>query len=447
MPGWLRPLYQKAHAAPEIASGGMRMAGLSDPPVAIVGAGPFGLSVAAHLRSFGVPFRIFGTPMHRWRAQMPMGMFLKSEEHASSLADPAGRYTLQQFCTEAGLSYGTGPVPLDAFTRYALSFQRRMVPMVEDVLVTGLDRTPDGFELRLATGEHVAARSVVIATGLSHAEHIPQELAQLPAELRSHSSAHHDLSQFKGRDVVVVGRGQSALETAALLNETQASASLFVRGSSINWHEAPSLDQRSLWQRTRRPASALGSGLETWFCANAPMMFYHLPQRTRLDMVRGGRRRGQVLGPSGAWWLRERVVGRVPILLGQSLQGVTARGGKAVLHVNGPDGRSRDLATDHIIAATGYRFVARSLPFLREPLLRDLRCVEQVPLLSSSFESSIPGLYFTGFASAYNFGPVMRFICGSQYTAERICRHIGRRRVPSRSTFGALTSERNANTS
>ena len=154
-----------------------------------------------------------------------------------------------------------------------------------------------------------------------------------------------------------------------------------------------------------------------------------------------------MLGPSGAWWLRERVVGRIPILFGQSLLGVTTRGGKAVLHVNGPDGRSRDLAVDHIIAATGYRFAARSLPFLREPLLRDLRCVEPVPMLSSNFESSIPGLYFTGVASAYNFGPVMRFICGTQYTAERICRHLGRRRVPFRSNFVALTSERNANTS
>src|SRR6202035_4705983 len=102
----------------------MRMACLSDPPVAIIGAGPFGLSVAAHLRSRGVPFRIFGTPMHRWREQMPVGMFLKSEWDASSLSDPAGRYTLQQFCAETRLPYGTAPLPLDTFTRYASLFQR-----------------------------------------------------------------------------------------------------------------------------------------------------------------------------------------------------------------------------------------------------------------------------------------------------------------------------------
>ncbi len=423
------------------------MASLSDLPVAIVGAGPYGLSVAAHLRSCGVPFRIFGTPMRRWREQMPVGMFLKSEEHASSLADPSGHYTLQQFCTAAGLSLATAPIPLDTFTRYALSFQQRLVPVVEDVLVTALDKRPDGFDLRLADGERIRAKSVVIATGLSHAEYIPQELAQLPGELRSHSSVHRDLSHFKGRDVIVIGAGQSALETAALLNEAQAKVSLLVRGSSISWNQIPSSDPRSLWQRTRRPDSTLGAGLQTWFCANAPFMFYYLPQRARLDMVRGSRRREALLGPAGAWWLRERVLGRVQILLGKSVLGATTRGGRAVLHVSGQDGRSRDLAADHVIAATGYRFAANSLPFVDASLLRDLRCVEQVPLLSTSFESSIPGLYFTGLASAYNFGPVMRFLCGCQYTAERICRSIGEKQAPSRSTLATLISEHNPNSS
>ncbi len=378
---------------------------------------------------------------------MPVGMFLKSEEHASSLADPSGHYTLQQFCTAEGLSLATAPIPLDTFTRYALSFQQRLVPVVEDVLVTALDKRPDGFDLRLADGERIRAKSVVIATGLSHAEYIPQELAQLPGELRSHSSVHRDLSHFKGRDVIVIGAGQSALETAALLNEAQAKVSLLVRGSSISWNQIPSSDPRSLWQRTRRPDSTLGAGLQTWFCANAPFMFYYLPQRARLDMVRGSRRREALLGPAGAWWLRERVLGRVQILLGKSVLGATTRGGRAVLHVSGQDGRSRDLAADHVIAATGYRFAANSLPFVDASLLRDLRCVEQVPLLSTSFESSIPGLYFTGLASAYNFGPVMRFLCGCQYTAERICRSIGEKQAPSRSTLATLISEHNPNSS
>lgn len=134
--------------------------------------------------------------------------------------------------------------------------------MVEDKLVTALDKRRDGFDLRLASGECISAKSVVIATGLSHAEYIPQELAQLPEQLLSHSSVQHDLSQFKGSDVVVVGAGQSALETAALLNEAQAKVTLLVRGSSIIWNEPPSPGPRSLWERARRPASPLGSGMK-----------------------------------------------------------------------------------------------------------------------------------------------------------------------------------------
>ncbi|MGH6679409.1 MAG: FAD-dependent oxidoreductase, partial [Bradyrhizobium sp.] len=151
------------------------MAGLSSLPVAIVGAGPFGLSVAAHLRSYGVPFRIFGTPMHRWLEQMPAGMFLKSDWDASSLADPDKHFTLREFCADSGLIYGNGPLPLHTFTSYALSFQRRLVPMVEDIMVTALDRTSDGFVIKLANGEGISAKRVVIATGLSHAEYVPQE--------------------------------------------------------------------------------------------------------------------------------------------------------------------------------------------------------------------------------------------------------------------------------
>jgi hypothetical protein len=379
---------------------------------------------------------------------MPLGMFLKSEWDASSLSDPAGCCTLQQFCEDAGLTYGTiAPIPLDTFTRYALWFQQRLALNVEDLLVTSLDKRSDVFDLTLSNGECIRAKTVVIATGLSHAEYIPQELAQLPGELLSHSSVCHDLSRFGGRDVVVVGAGQSALETAALLNEKQANVTLIVRGATIKWNGVPSVEPRSLWQRTRRPASQLGTGLRTWFCATAPMLFYRLPQRMRLEMVRGSARREEVLGPAGAWWLRDRVLGRISILLGQTLLGATTSGGKAVLHANESHGRSRDIITDHIIAATGYRFAARSLPFLSESLLRNLRCVEQVPLLSTNFESSIPGLYFTGVASAYSFGPVMRFVCGSRYTAERISGHIGARELPSRSAVAALVPRRNPNTS
>ncbi|WP_407180049.1 hypothetical protein [Bradyrhizobium sp. STM 3562] len=142
----------------------MRMAG-SDLPVAIVPAARFDLFVAAHLRSCGMPFRILGTPMHRWLAQMLVGMLLKPEWNVCRLTE-AGRYALQQFCADLRPSYGNASTELDTFTRCALSCQRHLFPMLGDVLVTVLERRPDGPALKLANGEGITAKTFVIAIGL-----------------------------------------------------------------------------------------------------------------------------------------------------------------------------------------------------------------------------------------------------------------------------------------
>jgi lysine/ornithine N-monooxygenase len=138
-----------------------------------------------------------------------------------------------------------------------------------------------------------------------------------------------------------------------------------------------------------------------------------------------------VLGPAGAWWLKERIVG-LPIVFSHSVRSSEARGGRAVLHVSDYDGRAMDLVTDHVIAATGYQFQLDRLPFLSEDLRSRLRHERQVPILSSSFESSVPGLYFTGLASSYAFGPAMRFLHGASYTARRISQQLAAERRPIR---------------
>ena len=86
----------------------------------IIGAGPYGLSIAAHLRNRGIPFRIFGRPMDSWGSHMPRGMFLKSDGFASNIYDPKGEFTLKQYCAERGINYADlgSPVALEAFTKY-----------------------------------------------------------------------------------------------------------------------------------------------------------------------------------------------------------------------------------------------------------------------------------------------------------------------------------------
>jgi hypothetical protein len=163
------------------------------------------------------------------------------------------------------------------------------------------------------------------------------------------------------------------------------------------------------------------------------MLFYYLPRQIRVNRVR------RILGPAGAWWLRERVVGHLPILLGHCVRGAEARGGKALLHVHRPDGKLHDMTADHVIAATGYRFAVQSLPFLKNGLLSHLRCTQNAPWLSPNFESSTTGLYFSGLASAYQFGPVMRFLCGAQYAAQRISAHIAMGKSFDRSALPVAT--------
>jgi hypothetical protein len=404
------------------------MTSAHDTQVAIIGAGPYGLGVAAHLRSAGVDFRIFGKPLETWRAHMPQGMYLKSEGNASSLFEPSGAYTLKQYCAATALPYSDDrlPVSLENFLQYGLAFQRRFVPNVEDQKVTALERRSSRFELRLAGGESVRASKVVMAVGVSYAAHVPPELATLPAELVSHSGQHRDLGTFAGRHVTVVGAGQSALETAALLAEVGANVHLVARRASLAWNAPPTSGQRSLFQRLRRPASKLGPGLGPWLYSNAPMLYRYLPKKVRIARVK------TVLGPAGAWWLKDRVLGHMPFLLGHSVQGAAARSGKAVLQLKSLQGECRELVTDHVIAGTGYRFRLASLPFLSESCLAQLRAVNETPVLSSSFESTLPGLYFTGLASANYFGPGMRFLVGAEHTARCIAGHlaVGKQHFP-----------------
>src|ERR1700691_5022522 len=136
----------------------------------IIGAGPYGLSIAAHLSKSGLTFRIFGSPMQSWRSHMPKGMLLKSEGFASNLSDPDSTFPLRHYCEEMKLPYNDGgnPGPLEVFSAYGLEFQKRLVPTLEQTDVTSVTRTGEGFELETADGQIVHARTVIVATGITH---------------------------------------------------------------------------------------------------------------------------------------------------------------------------------------------------------------------------------------------------------------------------------------
>jgi thioredoxin reductase len=387
----------------------------------LVGAGPYGLSLAAHLRHKGIPFRIFGRLMDSWRCHMPQGMLLKSDGFASNICDPENDYTLGRFCAEKGIPYGDKgiPVHLETFAAYGMAFRDKKVPELEDKVVLSIDEAPEGFVVGLDTGETVRARRVVLAVGVTHFENVPESLANLPAEFFSHSARHSDVTQFCGRSVVVIGAGASALDMAGLMREAGVDVQLVARAKSVKFH-SKSDKARPWWDTLRRPPSGLGPGWKSYFFANCPMLFHFLPEGLRLEAVR------RVLGPSGGAFIRDKVVGKVPFVLGYRPEGATIQNGKVHLHLVDESGGKRDVAADHIVAATGYKVKLDRLNFLSEGTRSKIKTVEGAPVLSSTFESSVPGLYFVGLAAANSFGPVMRFAFGGAFAARTVSQALAK---------------------
>jgi hypothetical protein len=204
------------------------------------------------------------------------------------------------------------------------------------------------------------------------------------------------------------------MDLAGLLHEAGAHVELVSRRQELKFHSQPTGKPRSQWQQIRHPQSGLGPGMRSRFFANSPLAFHYLPERFRVEAVR------RTLGPSGGWFIRDKVIGKVPLHLGCTPQGAAVQNGKVHLSVCATDGNKREIVTEHIIAATGYKVNLERLKFLSPEIRSQLKTVKGSPTLSSTFESSVPGIYFVGVAAANSFGPVMRFAFGAGFAARRI---------------------------
>ncbi|MDF0643859.1 MAG: NAD(P)-binding domain-containing protein [Nitrospira sp.] len=389
--------------------------------VVIIGAGPYGLSLAAYLKARGVNFRIFGNPMGFWLKHMPKGMRLKSEGFASFLYDPDSAFTLKHYCERAGLAYADLglPVPLETFTSYGLEFQKRFVPELEDKLVVSVRRAGMGFQVSIEDGEIVKTQQVVLAVGLTYYAYLPPILSSLPKELVSHSSAHNCLDRFKGREVAVVGAGASALDLAALLHQAGALVQLVARGSEIHFH-TQRIKPPTLIDQLRAPITGIGPGWKLFWCTNLPLVFRLMPERFRFLVAQ------KILGPAPGWFIKEEVVDKVPFNLGVTITEASAKNGRVYLQLTDSSGSPRTLVTDHVIAATGYKVDLRRLTFLDSEIQSGMRSVDHTPILSSKFESSVPGLYLVGVSATHTFGPLLRFAFGARFTAARLSRHLAK---------------------
>lgn len=388
--------------------------------VAIIGAGPYGLSLAAHLRPAKLTFRVFGKPMESWAKRMPPGMFLKSHPWSSCLYDPEGELTLEAFCRSRGIAYhdSTMEVPLELYCRYGESFQKTIAPDVAEKKLVALSAAPDGFRARFDDGEVVNARRIVLAVGVHPFAHVPEVLAGLPADVVSHSSEFGPMDRLEGREVIVVGSGASAIDLAALLHERGVSTTLLSRSGRLRFASPPPRGERPLLRQLARPGCGIGAGWLLWVCANAPWLIHRLPGPVRRALVRN------TLGPLGGASMERRVIGKLPMLLGWEIDGADLAHGRVELRVRNRKGDARIVTADQVIAATGFRIDLDRLAFLDPDLRRRIRTVDGAPALSADYETSVPGLHVIGPASADSFGPVARFVFGAVYPARRLARRL-----------------------
>jgi FAD-dependent urate hydroxylase len=397
--------------------------------VAIIGAGPYGLSATAHLRTIkGLDVRVFGEPMSFWDRHMPVGMFLRSNWTATQIADPHQSLTLESYQAVSGASF-TLPVPLDHFVNYGLWYQRQVVPDLDRRTVERVEPDSTGFRLILEDGERFKSHRVIIAVGIGAFAWRPLQFQALLSTVASHASAHRDLTQFAGKQVLVVGSGQSALESGALLNEAGAEVEIVARAHQIHWLQGrvSRTLHHGLGQFTRRllyASTDVGPAGLSQLMAR-PDLLRRLPRGLQ------DRLRKRSVRPAGARWLVNRL-NDVPVRLGKAVVSAAPVGDRVKVKLD--DGNERTV--DHILLGTGYRVDVSKYGFLSPELVESIERFNGYPVLKEGLETSVPGLHILGAPAAWSFGPLMQFVSGTTYASRALTRVVARKTRPMGATQG-----------
>lgn len=389
-----------------------------DLEVAVIGAGPHGLSAAVHLRRAGLQTQVFGSPMSFWKS-MPEGMLLRSNMSATNMVETVGPLSLASFTAATGTPV-EHPVPLDTFVAYGLWVQRHAVPDVDARMVASLERAGGGFALELNDGARVTARRVVVAGGIAPFERIPGGFDHLPAERVSHTAHHRDLGVFAGRRVAVVGGGQSAFENAVLMRERGAAhVEVLVRKPAVVW-----LRGHAVKQRIGRVGPLVYAPTDV-----GPLWYSRLVERPdlvfrRLPRELQNRIAARSIRPACSNFVKVRL-DLIELTTGVGV--VAAHDTGEALALTLSDGSRREV--DHLMFGTGYQVDVARYPFLGERILANIRRVDGYPVLARGMESSIPGLHFVGAPAAWSFGPICRFVSGSWYGGRSVAHAIARSRA------------------
>lgn len=383
--------------------------------VAVIGAGPHGLGTAAELRRAGVEVRVIGEPMSFWHA-MPEGMWMRSRRSGSSILRPEGPLSMEGYVAATGITVPRHPT-LAEFIDYGMWFQRQVAPDVDRRRVVRLERDAERFVITFDEGERLRANRVLVAAGIERFAHRPAMMKALPKGTTSHVADHRKLDGFKGQNVLVIGGGQSALESATLMHEQGADVEVLARGKQVFWlHGDGLMDSLGAFAPLFYAPTDVGPiGISRLVAT--PDVFRHVPRKP-FDVISA-----RAIRPAGASWLKPRMT-EIPITAGTSVVRAEANGDG--LRVELSDGTRRK--ADHLLFATGYKIDIKKYPFLERDLANSIRCADGYPVLRRGMESSVPKLHFLGAPAARDFGPVMRFVAGSWFTSGAVTRVVVKQR-------------------
>lgn len=386
-----------------------------DCEVAIVGAGPYGLSAGSHLKALGVDARIFGEPMQFWGTGMPSGMLLRSPRPASTISDPHSAFTLEAYEAVSG----TKPVKRvtwKTFVSYGRWFQEQIGVPLDRRSVCEIRREGADFRVTLSDGTTLTARRVVVAAGIGPFRKNPEVFSGLCPCRASHCYEGRKLESL-GQRVAVIGAGQSALECAALLHELGADVEVIARIPTLRWigmhPRLHNLGPVSKVLYSKHDVGPIGVSRLVAY----PNLMYYMPMGPK-DRIRT-----RAVRSAGAPWLVSRLQD-VKISTGRSVASAKEVGDEVELKLD--DGTERRV--NHVLMATGYRVDMARYKFLSPELLSEIRQLDGYPAVTAGLNASVPGLHFTGAPAARNFGPLLYFVTGTEFASKELASWFRRNR-------------------
>ncbi len=391
--------------------------------VIIIGAGPYGLSATAHLQHAGIEPYVIGKAMSFWKEQMPAKMLLRSRIEASNIAAPQKHLSIEAY-QKATKRKLLEPLPIEDFIAYGEWFQKHVAPNIDTRHVKSISKNNGTFDVIMEDGEQLQSKAVVLALGIGAFSQRPKEFAAISRQLAPHSSDLNNLARYKGKRVAVVGKGQSALEYAALLHEAGAQVEILTRGPALTFR--PFAWRKHLFRRLTPgplrglsykilPPTDLGDIHTARKIAN-PRLYRRQSPATQESLLK------DCTKPVGAYWLQSRLES-VPVKIGIAISSAEASASGIKLHLS--DGSTYE--ADFVILATGYQIDISRYEILEKSLEQKVaKTTDGYPLLDMGLQTSVKGLYMAGVIGERTLGPTLRFVTGTSNAGRHLVGGISR---------------------